>query len=114
MSDKLVFGFDKPDADALIRILSDKPSLPNTEDTYDATRLAVAYTTAGATARSGTTLGTGTATLYYLAVSGSDLVLTTQAIDVTFYNMSATAVSATKYLMLLRLGDVFVCNWEDC
>lgn len=78
------------------------------------TALSVAYTTSGATARSGTTLGTGTATLYYLAQSGTTRTLTTQTIDVTFYNMSATAVAATKYVMLLRLGDTWLCNWEDC
>jgi hypothetical protein len=82
----------------------------------DPTRLVLAYTTAGATARSGTTLGKGTATMYYLAVSGTDRVLTatTDTAAVDFYNLSTVGVAGSKYIMLLRFGDVLVCNWEDC
>ena len=109
-----VIGFNGGDADALLRLIGDNPIPKPSPDYYDATRLALAYTTAGATARSGTTLGKGTATLYYLAVSGTDRILTSQVTDVTFYNMSTTTVAATKYLMLLRCGDVFLANWEDC
>jgi hypothetical protein len=52
----------------------------------------------------------------YLADSGTDRVLTTASYtdDVDFYNLSTTAVAAGKYLMLLRLGNDYVCNWEDC
>ena len=80
------------------------------------TRLILAYTTGGATARSGTTLGKGTATMRYLAVSGADRVLTatTDTAAVDFFNLSTTAVASSKYLMLLRFGDVLVCNWEEC
>jgi len=110
----IVYGFNSSDTDELLRMIGSNHAADNPQDTYDATRLVIAYTTAGATARVGTTLGVGEATIYYLAVSGADRVLTTTAVDVDFFNLSTTAVGATKYLMLLRAGDVFVCNWEDC
>tara|TARA_R110000868_G_scaffold84519_10_gene238242 strand:- start:3738 stop:4493 length:756 start_codon:yes stop_codon:yes gene_type:complete len=82
----------------------------------DPTRLVLAYTTGGATARSGTTLGKGTATMRYLAVSGTDRVLTatTDTAPIAFYNLAATSVGANKYLMLLRFGDILLANWEEC
>ena len=110
-----VYGGSKPDMEALIRLIGKTPQTNKPFDTDQATRLIIAYTTAGATARSGTTLGKGTAVPYYLAVSGADLILTTtgeSALD--FYNLSTTAVGATKYLMLLQLGAVFLANWEEC
>ena len=80
------------------------------------TRLVLAYTTAGATGRSGTTLGKGTATMRYLAVSGTDRVLTatTDTANIDFYNLSTVGVGTNRYLMLLRFGDVLLANWEDC
>lgn len=82
----------------------------------DPTRLVLAYTVTGATGRSGTTLGKGTATMRYLAVSGTDRVLTatTDTAPITFYNLAATSVGANKYLMLLRFGDILLANWEEC
>lgn len=114
LEDDVTFGFNASDADQLLRGIGKTSQKSTPHDTYDATRLVIAYTTAGATARSGTTLGVGEATIYYLAVSGADRVLTSTSIDVDFFNLSTTAVGATKYIMLLRAGDVFVCNWEDC
>lgn len=114
--DNTVYGFDKPDSEELLRMLSTRPNSKNPQDLYDATRLVLAYTAAGATARAGTTLGSGTATLQYLEVSGSNRIITASAdtTAVTFYNLSSSAVDTTKYIMLLRCGDCFVCNWEDC
>ena len=82
----------------------------------DSTRLILAYTTAGATARSGTTLGKGTATMQYLAVSGTNRVLTatTDTAAKDFFNLSTSTVGTNRYLMLLRFGDVLLANWEDC
>lgn len=82
----------------------------------DPTRLVLAYTVTGATGRSGTTLGKGTATMRYLAVSGSDRVLTatTDTAVITYYNLAVSAVGANKYLMLLRFGDILLANWEEC
>lgn len=111
-----IYGLNAGDCDAVLKMIGRTPQLSNATETSDATRLVLAYTTAGATARSGTTLGKGTATMRYLAVSGADRVLTATAdtAAITFFNLSTTAVASAKYLMLLRFGDVLVCNWEEC
>jgi hypothetical protein len=105
----------------LFSVLGDDELVTGTNDVVramfaDDTRLILAYTTGGATARSGTTLGKGTATMRYLAVSGTDRVLTattdTAAID--FYNLAATTVGVNRYIMLLRFGADLICVWEEC
>ena len=105
-----VVGFTPPDAAELIRLIGGKTFAMNEIDTYDATRLVIAYTSAGATGRSGTTLGTGTATLRYI-VAG---VLTTSTEEYSFYNLSTNTVAAGVYVTLLRSGSDWLCNWEDC
>lgn len=105
-----VFGYNASDSQGLLRLLGGRTITTTEHDTYDATRLVIAYTTAGATARSGTTLGTGTATLRYI-VAG---VLTTSSESYSFYNLSTGTIAATKYIMLLRLGSDWVCVWEEC
>ena len=111
-----VFGFNSADTDALLRLIGKTPQPSYATETDDSTRLVLAYTVGGATARSGTTLGKGTATMRYLAVSGTDRVLTatvdTAAID--FFNLASSVVGTNRYLMLLRFGDVLLANWEDC
>lgn len=111
-----VFGMNSGDMDATLRLIGKTPQPSSVADSFDGTRLVLAYTTAGATGRSGTTLGKGTATMRYLAVSGTDRVLTatTDTASIDFYNLSTTAVAAAKYLMLLRFGDVLLANWEEC
>lgn len=54
----------------------------------------VAYTTSSITARSGTTAGSGTATLQFLS---STTITTTGIPDVTAYSYSATAIASGKY-----------------
>ena len=111
-----VYGLNSGDCDAVLRMIgrTSQPSTPAGAD--DSTRLVLAYTTGGATARSGTTLGKGTAVMYYLADSGADRVLTaasyTTAVD--FHNLSTSVVGASKYIMLLRLGNDYLCIWEEC
>jgi hypothetical protein len=112
--DNTVFGFSESVADELIANLGQKVRVSSYEDSSDATRLVLAYTTGGATARSGTTCGTGTATLRYLAASGATRTITTTSDSVTFYNVSEMAVGTNRYVMLLRLGGDFLANWEDC
>lgn len=112
--ENLVFGFSEPVADALVSSLGPKAFVSKYNDESDATRLVLAYTTGGATARSGTTCGTGTATIRYLAASGSTRTITTTSDTVTFYNISEMAVGVNRYIMLLRLGGDLLANWEDC
>lgn len=111
-----VFGANSEDMDRLLRLIGRTPSPVDSQETSDATRLILAYTTGGATARTGTTLGKGTATMRYLAVSGSDRVLTntTDTASIDFFNLSSSIVGTNRYVMLLRFGDVLVCNWEEC
>jgi hypothetical protein len=111
-----VYGFNARDADNLLRLIGKTPNRFSNYDTSDATRLVIAYTAAGATGRSGATLGKGTAVMYYLADSGTDRVLTAASYTtpVDFYNLSTVGVASGVYLMLLRLGNDYVCNWEDC
>ena len=82
----------------------------------ECTRFVLAYTTGGATGRSGTTLGKGTATMRYLAVSGADRILTATADSASkdFFNLSTSTVGTNRYLMLLRHGADLLANWEDC
>jgi len=112
--DNTVFGFSEPVADQILASIGVKVSPPRYEEESDATRLILAYTTGGATARSGTTCGTGTATLRYLAASGATRTITTTSEEVTYYNVSEVAVGTNRYIMLLRLGGDLLANWEDC
>lgn len=111
-----VFGFSSGDTDQLLRLIGRTPQPIMAQESSDATRLVLAYTTAGATGRSGTTLGKGVCKMYYLADSGTDRVLTaaTYTTDVDFYNLSTSTVGTNRYIMLLRLGNDYVIVWEDC
>jgi hypothetical protein len=115
MSDELV-AFSRSDADEIIRKTFSNETFSGFDGllTADATSLVLAFTVAGATARSGTTLGTGTASRRYLAESGSGRTITTSTDTVPFYNVAASAVGANKYILLLRLGTNWICVWEEC
>lgn len=111
-----VYGFNSGDTDSLLRMIGKTPQPSMGFASDDSTRLVLAYTTGGATARSGTTLGKGTAVMYYLADSGTDRILTaaTYTTAVDYFNLALTAVGTARYIMLLRLGNDYVCNWEEC
>lgn len=111
-----VYGLNSGDCDAVLKMIGKTPQPASPFETDDSTRLVLAYTTAGATGRSGTTLGKGTATMRYLAVSGADRVLTatTDTADIDFFNLSTEAVGTNRYIVLLRAGADLLCNWEDC
>ena len=66
----------------------------------------------GVTARSGTTAGSGTVTIYYIA-SG---VLTSTSQEITAYNLSATAVADNAYITIKRcsLDEEWIVDAEDC
>jgi len=66
----------------------------------------------GVTARSGTTAGSGTVSIYYIA-SG---VLTDTGEDVAVVNMSATAVANNAYITIKRcsLDEDWIVDAEDC
>jgi len=66
----------------------------------------------GVTARSGTTAGSGTVSIYYIA-SGT---LTDTTETVTAYNLSATAVANNAYITIKRcsLDEEWIVDAEDC
>jgi hypothetical protein len=111
-----VFGTNSQDMDALLRLIGRTPQYQSEAEPYDATRLVLAYTVTGATARSGTTLGYGTCTMRYLSESGTDRIITatTDADSLDFYNLSGSIVGTNRYIVLLRCGRDLLANWEDC
>ena len=64
-------------------------------------------------ARSGTTVGSGTVTLY--KCDDTTLVaLTGDYSTVTAYNMSGSTVAANAYLQIKRIGNKWFVDVEDC
>jgi hypothetical protein len=110
-----LYAFDNKTADALVSLVrGTKDGSPHGADTYDATSLRLAVATTGVPARSGTTLGKATVALKYLAASGADRVITDYGQTVTAFNLSTTAVGTGSYILLTRLGDIWIVTWEDC
>ena len=73
----------------------------------------------GITARSGTTPGTGTVTLYEFDSGGLLSARQDEGgndITVTAYNLSTTAVASTTYVMLAQeiVSGYLLAVWEDC
>ncbi len=71
----------------------------------------LAYTTAGVTARSGTTTGTGSAALKYIDDSG---VIQDLGISVTVRNWSAKAVGTNRYIWVNRSGPLYIVVNVEC
>ncbi len=64
----------------------------------------------GIAARSGTTVSSANCTVYSI-ISGT---LTSAGFTLPVYNLSTTAVGATKYIGAVWMGGVLVAVWEDC
>jgi len=75
-------------------------------------QMAIAQTSSTITARSGTTLGSGTATLY--DCSGGTLTAT--SISETVYNLSTTSIATSRYVMIQReyITGLWLVVYEDC
>ena len=113
MARKEVVGFNKADANALLGLIGGSGTVINSipqQLTNDATRLVIGFTVGGATGRSGTTAGSGTASVYYL----DGATLTDAGYDVDYLNLAVDPVGTNKYILLLRLGAQFLCVWEEC
>jgi len=74
----------------------------------------------GITARSGSTVGTGTVTLYYIDPDTDALTVKQDRngddVTVTVKNMSTTAVAASAYVQIGQehMKGTYLAVWEDC
>lgn len=112
MADEIAV-FTPPVADELLRLLpanglKTQHPFPSSVDT---TNILLAYTTGGATARSGSTVGTGTATLKEIEVSNS---IADVGLTLDFVNLATSTVGTNKYILLARVSGKLVCIWEEC
>lgn len=71
----------------------------------------LAYTAEGATARSGVTVGAGTAVLCHIDATGA-IITSTEAIDII--NVAASAVGTNRYIAVIQLGIRWMVIWEEC
>ncbi len=112
-----IYGFNKNDAVKLISMIGGNGvDLPREHSNIpdEGPRLALAYTTSGITGRSGTTPGSGTATLK--KVTSGAIANHDPSLDVTAYNLATDSVAAAKYLMLIReyFSGLWFVVWEEC
>lgn len=108
--------FTRADSDEILKFVFNEPrgsELPSMRSYGDA-EVVLAYTTAGATARSGTTLGTGTATHRWIAASGTTRTINSTTDEIPFYNVASATVGTNKYVLLCRVGEDWICIWEEC
>ena len=115
MAEDLVL-WQRADSDEVIRRVLVEPSgapFPPMRSYGDA-EVIICYTTGGATGRSNTTLGKGTATKRWLSESGTDRILNTTTDEVSFFNLAVETVGENKYIMLVRIGADWICIWEEC
>jgi hypothetical protein len=108
--DNRVYGFRKLDAEQLIQVLGEGKG----NDTLPGRNRSVNYIAmtpgGGIAARSGTTISSADCAVY----SGEGGTLTSAGITVPVYNLSTTAVGASKYIVAAWAGGVLVAVWEDC
>lgn len=118
MADEVI-GFNERDADALVRLIDssgdgggiNKPKLAFADFN---SALLIAYATSGVSARSGTTLGTGTVAVKYLGYSGASRVILDAGYTVSALNLSTGAVASGVYIIIARVGDAWIVIWEEC
>jgi hypothetical protein len=74
---------------------------------------AIAKTVGGIAARSGTTAGSGTVSIYYMTSAG---VLTDTGESVTAYNIAGGQIQATTFITIKRMegAPFWVVDMEDC
>ena len=109
--DKHVWGFSFQDSQAILQELGSQGSIENGMPAHQRRSAVLCKTDGGGiAARSGTTLSSGTCTVY-TATGGS---LASTSFTVTVYNLSATAVAASTYIIAIAAGGILIAVWEDC
>ncbi len=111
MEDNNTYGFSKPDAESLLGMIGGAESFTIDRVPRSENGIRLAYTTGGATARSGTTTGSGTATLQDISALG---VITATSDTITFRNWVASAVGTNRYILVQQCGPVWVVVAEEC
>jgi hypothetical protein len=111
MEDNSTYGFSKPDAESILGLIGGNEIVIPERNPRGDSEIRLAYTTAGATARSGTTCGSGTATLQNISDVG---VIASASQNITFYNWVATAVGTNRYILVKPCGPVWVIVAEEC
>jgi hypothetical protein len=115
MADETVYGFGFDDSEAILRIISGGgDSSGRSRERADEQPIVMAVATSGVPARSGTTMGSATVAVKYLAYSGSNRIITDAGYTVTALNLAASAVASGAYVLLVRMGDAFIVVWEEC
>jgi hypothetical protein len=114
MNDEIPYGFRKAEAEQIRRKCGAGIRFGQRIDNAPVplAQMAVARTSSTITARSGTTLGSGTATLY--DCSGGTLTAT--SISETVYNLSTTSIATSRYIMIQReyITGLWLVVYEDC
>lgn len=108
--------------DELKRLYRDVSKLKQKVETihnYDVPRQYLAYTTSTITARSGTTMGLGTATLKYIpGVPGTATTISdfAGAAEIDVYNVTSSTVDSGRYIGVFREcgSGKWVVMLEDC
>lgn len=112
MLDDSTYGFNKSDAESLVQLIASE-DLESTEwhqISNEGGSLVCKTGGGGIAARSGTTVSSGTCTVWQR--SGTTLSATSTTI--TVYNLSTTAVGNTVYIVAEMTNIGWVAVWEDC
>lgn len=114
MAENTVFGFSASNADRLLGLIRPNGGETSglTADTRQHVLLAVA--TAGVTARSSTTLGTGTVAVKALGYSGANVVISDAGYTLDVYNLAGTAVATGAYVLIHQVNTFWIVVWEEC
>jgi hypothetical protein len=109
--DESTYGFNKDDATSLIASIN-SPATSYSEGGSSTGLAARVFETPGGgiTARSGTTLGTGTCTHFRIAGG----VLATSGDTYVVRNLGTEAVPGNIYIQAVRIEGIWVANWEQC
>jgi len=115
-SGKDLVVWQRADSDEVIRRVLVEPSGSTRPAmrSYGDAEVVLAFTVGGATARSGTTLGNGTASIRWLSDSGANRVIQTTTETVEYFNLATDTVGTNKHILLCRVGADYICIWEEC
>lgn len=114
MTANTIYGFSQSNADRLLGLIRENggEAINRTADTRQHVLLAVA--TAGVTARSSTTLGTGTVAVKALGYSGANVVISDAGYTLDVYNLAGTAVATGAYVLIHQVNTFWIVVWEEC